>query len=105
VHTTGCKLGIQLAHAGRKASTYPPFIGKGHSAYVPVGKEDCEGSGCFGFETVAPSPIPYSAELSQPRELSQADIRNLISDFQQAAIRADKAGLSSIYSDIFSYAE
>ncbi len=72
--------GIQLAHAGRKASTQRPWDGNG---YV----EPADG----GWQTVAPSPVPYG-DWATPKELSEADIVDLVQAFADAAVRADRVG-------------
>jgi 2,4-dienoyl-CoA reductase-like NADH-dependent reductase (Old Yellow Enzyme family) len=71
---------MQLAHAGRKASTRPPFEGRG-----PVPVEE------GGWETVAPSPVAFPG-LPVPRELSVDEIDEVIEDFARAAGRALTAG-------------
>ena len=74
------KIGIQLAHAGRKASTWN---GK------QISLEE-------GWETVAPSKIPYSEEERIPHELTIEEIKKLVQDFQDAAKRALEAGFDLI---------
>jgi 2,4-dienoyl-CoA reductase-like NADH-dependent reductase (Old Yellow Enzyme family) len=76
----GAVPGIQLAHAGRKASTRAPWRGRG---YVPV----TEG----GWETVGPSPIGY-ADWPAPRELTADELRGLPGRWADAARRALDAG-------------
>jgi 2,4-dienoyl-CoA reductase-like NADH-dependent reductase (Old Yellow Enzyme family) len=80
VHGRGATAGIQLAHAGRKASSLPPFRGRG-----PVA--DADG----GWEPVAPSPVAYPG-LRQPRELSVDEIDAVVADFVTAARRGLAAG-------------
>lgn len=80
IHGQGATAGIQLAHAGRKASTMPPWEGRGSLS-------DAEG----GWETVAPSPVAYPT-LREPRELSAGDIAGVVEDFVRAAQRALDAG-------------
>lgn len=74
------KIGIQLAHAGRKASTW-----KG----VQTTLEE-------GWETVAPSEIPYKDDERIPHQLSVSEIKQLVEDFKNAAIRAVNAGFDMI---------
>jgi 2,4-dienoyl-CoA reductase-like NADH-dependent reductase (Old Yellow Enzyme family) len=81
----GAVPGIQLAHAGRKASTFSPWKGGG---VVPVG----EG----GWQTVAPSAVPFHAGQPAPTELDQAGIDKVISDFWIATQRALAAGFQVI---------
>lgn len=80
VHGQGATVGIQLAHAGRKASTRPPFEGRG-SVSVEQG----------GWSTVAPSAVAFPG-IAEPRELSPADIDQVVADFAEAARRALRAG-------------
>ncbi|MBX6381563.1 MAG: NADH:flavin oxidoreductase/NADH oxidase [Microbispora sp.] len=81
----GAVPGIQLAHAGRKASTDLPWRGG-----VPVGPEN------HGWQPVAPSPIPFDEGYPVPRELSEADIRRLVDAFAAAARRALAAGFKVV---------
>ena len=81
ITTTGAVPGIQLAHAGRKASHASPW--KGGSALKRQ-----EG----GWETFAPSAIAYKDGEPAPREMSLEDIKKVINDFIEAAKRALKAG-------------
>jgi 2,4-dienoyl-CoA reductase-like NADH-dependent reductase (Old Yellow Enzyme family) len=80
VKSQGATVGMQLAHAGRKASTRPPFEGRG-----PVPVEE------GGWETVGPSPVAFPG-LPVPRELSVDEIDEVIEDFARAAGRALTAG-------------
>ena len=63
VHGQGAPIGVQLAHAGRKGSTWAPWGQDGRRGGVPA--ED------GGWEAVAPSPLPYGT-LPAPRELAAA---------------------------------
>ena len=81
VRGQGAVPGIQLAHAGRKASTRAPWLGRG---YV----EPADG----GWETVGPSPVGY-ADWPAPRELTAAELEALPGQWAQAAQRALDAGL------------
>jgi 2,4-dienoyl-CoA reductase-like NADH-dependent reductase (Old Yellow Enzyme family) len=75
---------MQLGHAGRKASTQKPWEGRG---YV----EPADG----GWQTVAPSPLAYG-DWPTPKELSVADIAQVVRDFADAARRADAAGVEVV---------
>jgi 2,4-dienoyl-CoA reductase-like NADH-dependent reductase (Old Yellow Enzyme family) len=77
----GCVAAIQLAHAGRKAS-----VGLGWQAQCAL-KEN-EG----GWTVVAPSPLSFSEDYAQPRELDAAGIRNVVAQFAASARRAREAG-------------
>lgn len=77
----GAVPGIQIAHAGRKASHQTPQ--QGAKQLSPEGG---------GWKTFAPSSIPFESGEIPPAELSVAEITKLISQFKAAAIRAHKAG-------------
>ncbi|SDB90617.1 NADH:flavin oxidoreductase/NADH oxidase [Acinetobacter boissieri] len=77
---------IQLAHAGRKASTEVPWKGRGQ-----IKAEDV-----LGWETVAPSPIPFVSDDVAPHELSIKEIKAIQQDFVDAAKRAVDAGFALI---------
>jgi len=77
--------GIQLAHAGRKASTNVPWEGRGKVSIK-------EG----GWEVVAPSAIPFNDSYPMPVALNEAGIQKIISDFTAAASRALRAGFKVI---------
>lgn len=77
--------GIQLAHAGRKASTSSPW--KGHRVLTPD-----EG----GWQTVAPSPIPFREGEPAPIALDQEGIEKVKNDFREAARRSLEAGFQVI---------
>lgn len=81
----GSKTGIQLAHAGRKASTYTSWLGEGQ---VP----ESEG----GWKPIAPSPVPFKDGEIKPAEMSSADIQKVVTDFVASAERADKAGFDVV---------
>ncbi|WP_203902734.1 NADH:flavin oxidoreductase/NADH oxidase [Virgisporangium aliadipatigenens] len=84
VRGQGAVPGIQLAHAGRKASTFAPWKGRGS---VPAS----EG----GWTTVGPSPLAFGNYVP-PVELSIDDIRALVDDWAAAARRAVAAGYELI---------
>ena len=79
------KLGIQLGHAGRKASSHRPWEG---GALMTA----AEG----GWETIAPSAVPHKPEEAPPRAMSDADIERLIADFTAATRRARTLGFDAI---------
>ena len=81
VRQQGAVAGIQLAHAGRKASTWRPWEGSG---VIP------ESDG--GWRAVAPSAVPFSAGDPTPAELSKTEIRGTVDSFGAAARRALRAG-------------
>lgn len=85
------KLGIQLAHAGRKGSTFCPWMPGGHGKSVPVGVPDGDDPECTGFVCVAPSAVPYEG-LAAPQELTVQQIHELVKKFGQSALYAEEAG-------------
>ncbi len=84
VKAQGAVPGVQLAHAGRKGSTYRPWSGQGS---MP------EAQG--GWQAVAPSPIAFG-KYAPPKELSIEGIRALSQAFATAARRAYAAGFRTI---------
>lgn len=77
----GAVPGIQLAHAGRKASTAAPWKG---------GRPVPEDEG--GWQTVAPSPLPFESNWRVPDALDEHGIRTVVAAFRNAAVRAARAG-------------
>ncbi len=73
--------GIQLAHAGRKASTKIPWIGEGAVA-------ETDG----GWEVIAPSPVRFSDSYPQPKEMIVADMKDVVRQWTEAARRSLVAG-------------
>ncbi len=82
VKSHGSVLGMQLAHAGRKASTYGSGKGTG---YVP----GAEG----GWTPLAPSAIPFDEKAPTPQALDEKRIVQIAENFRKAARRAHEAGL------------
>lgn len=85
VRGQGSEIGIQLAHAGRKASTPAPW--NGHSV-IP----EREG----GWPIVAPSALPFNEHYGMPVALTTEGIRQVIADFRAAARRAMLAGFKVV---------
>ena len=79
-------VGIQLAHAGRKASTHRPWEG-GHQ----IAPDQPQ-----GWQTRAPSDVPFKPEENAPQPLSEDEIGELIGSFVTAAERARRLGLDLI---------
>ncbi|HZZ39119.1 MAG TPA: NADH:flavin oxidoreductase/NADH oxidase [Acidobacteriaceae bacterium] len=86
LHSQGARAGIQLAHAGRKASTHRPWSGEGVVAPEAGGWSN----------VMAPSPIPFSGTYPKPQELDKAGINTISLGFRQAAVRAERAGFDVI---------
>lgn len=86
LHGQGARAGIQLAHAGRKASTYRPWEGEGVVAPAASG----------WTEVVAPSAVPFAPNYPQPEELDRSGIARICEVFREAAQRAERAGFDVI---------
>ena len=86
LHAQGAASGIQLAHAGRKASTARPWEGGGRVTPANGGWDDVQ----------APSAIPFADNYPQPHALTHERIRRVIDDFRDAARRAHEAGFQVI---------
>jgi 2,4-dienoyl-CoA reductase-like NADH-dependent reductase (Old Yellow Enzyme family) len=83
IKDAGSVPGIQIAHAGRKASANIPWEGDDH---IPAGDPR-------GWQTIAPSAVPFGANLpKQPQEMTLEDIARVRDDFVAAARRALDAG-------------
>lgn len=83
--SAGAKIGTQLAHAGRKASSYWPFSGKSGTVPASDGGWGTVGPGTGTFDGYAP-----------PSAMTEADIDAVIADFAAAAVRAVGAGFDTI---------
>ncbi len=80
----GAAPGIQIAHAGRKASANRPWEGDDH---IPLGEPN-------SWETIAPSPLAFGASLPRvPREMTLEDIARVQSDTVKAVTRARDIGI------------
>src|SRR4051812_29939339 len=78
-------IGIQLAHAGRKASTQIPW--EGRSALAPDQSP---------WQTVAPSAIPFTEGWHTPHELTTAELRELVDAFVNSTQRAKRIGFDAV---------
>lgn len=85
IHDNGSIAGIQLAHAGRKASCELPWEG---------GEQIAEGEN--SWQTVGPSPTPFKTYQILPHELSIPEIQKIVLAFRNAAQRAKDAGYKVI---------
>ncbi|KAJ3201401.1 hypothetical protein HDU67_001365 [Dinochytrium kinnereticum] len=91
IKSFGAVAGIQLAHAGRKASCLSPFFGKGgHSILADASQ------GGWPDDIVGPSAVRGYETSGMPRELSREEIGELVKAFADAAVRADKAGFDLV---------
>ncbi|GAB2698184.1 NADH:flavin oxidoreductase/NADH oxidase [Mucilaginibacter koreensis] len=86
IEQQGSVAGIQLAHAGRKASQQRPWEG---GKQIPSGD-------ARGWETVAPSAIPFGRSPEAPVELDKAGIEKVKADFKAAAHRSLAAGFKVV---------
>ncbi|KJV08567.1 oxidoreductase [Elstera litoralis] len=78
-------LGIQLGHAGRKASCGVPWKGG-----MPISVRD------GGWQTVAPTDEPFNLDAPKPHALTEAEIAGIVEAFVAAAKRADRAGFDLV---------
>lgn len=85
LHSQNAISGIQLAHAGRKASTTSPWKGR-KILTLENG----------GWETVAPSAVPFHENEILPLAMDHKEIEKVIADFKLATIRALKAGFKVV---------
>jgi 2,4-dienoyl-CoA reductase-like NADH-dependent reductase (Old Yellow Enzyme family) len=79
-------IAIQLAHAGRKASTDLPW--KGGKQIAPDHAD--------GWQTVAPSPLSFAEGENPPTELSVDDLKRLVDAFAESARRAARLGIDAV---------
>ncbi len=85
VHAQGRPIGTQLAHAGRKASTYRPWAPQRGTVPASDG----------GWETHAPSALAFPS-YAEPAELSVEGIADVVTAFRDAAVRAVDAGFDTV---------
>jgi 2,4-dienoyl-CoA reductase-like NADH-dependent reductase (Old Yellow Enzyme family) len=86
IHEQGSVAGVQLAHAGRKASHEVPWLG---NAQIASDQSN-------GWKSVAPSAVPFAPTEEAPQALDKAGIEKVKADFKVAAARALKAGFKLI---------
>jgi anthraniloyl-CoA monooxygenase len=80
------KIGVQLAHAGRKGSCHVPWERAGQ----PLGR----GEGAW--QTIAPSALPFDERWHVPREMTRADMDEIVAAFVAATHRSARAGFDLI---------
>lgn len=85
IRQQGAAPAIQLAHAGRKASTDVPWHGDG-----PLGPAD------RGWQPVGPSPLPFAPNYPVPKELTADEIEQVVGQFIAAARRSIAAGFEAV---------
>lgn len=86
IRQQGAVAGIQLAHAGRKASTRSPF--KGGTVIAPTHPD--------GWQPMAPSAVPFRPGEPEPTALTADGIATILSDFEAATRRALSAGFQVV---------
>src|SRR5215468_11142106 len=84
-HIGTAKIGVQLAHAGRKGSARKPWEGRGQGTAAPD-----------PWQTIAPSAIPFGAGWAAPRAMTHEDIERVREAFAAAAGRAVRIGFDAI---------
>jgi 2,4-dienoyl-CoA reductase-like NADH-dependent reductase (Old Yellow Enzyme family) len=87
-HSQSQKIGIQLAHGGRKASTLAPFLTHGDVATVEQGG--------WPDEVVGPSAVPYNSHFPKPKAMTIEQITAVTKAFADAAKRAVSVGIDVI---------
>lgn len=86
VQQQGSKMGIQLSHAGRKASVQKPW--EGRHKIAPEAPN--------GWQTYGPSALPFEQGEAIPKALTKVQIQEIIQNFQEAALRAIEVGYDVI---------
>lgn len=90
IRAGGAVPGIQLAHAGRKASSDKPWLGSSSS-----GEADHLGHDRYGWTPVSPSPVAFPG-FPVPHELSRTEVNGVVQAFADAARRAEVAGFDVV---------
>lgn len=92
IESMGCVPGMQLAHAGRKGSTRPPFSPRGP---IPLNDEDSAVAGA-PWQTVAPSPLPVVEGWHVPDALDDTGLLEVKQAFVEATKRAVAVGFRAL---------
>ncbi|THH06804.1 hypothetical protein EW146_g9501 [Bondarzewia mesenterica] len=96
-HSQGAKIGIQLDHAGRKASTLAPWVftsaDRTHRANTWIAQED---EGGWPNEVYAPSAIAYDDAHAKPKAMTEADMKRVEEAFVAAVKRSEEIGFDFI---------
>ncbi|OSX61311.1 hypothetical protein POSPLADRAFT_1146981 [Postia placenta MAD-698-R-SB12] len=87
-HSQGQKVAIQLAHAGRKASTVAPWL------HFHLAAPEIDGG--WQNDVYCPSALAYDENSAQPKELTKADIKRVVRAFADGARRSLRAGFDVI---------
>lgn len=91
IHSQNTKAAIQIAHAGRKASTLAPWIGGTVNKAIAD-----ERLGGWPEDVWGPSTIPFAEDHALPHEVTKGEIEGLVQKFAETAKRAVKAGFDVI---------
>ncbi|KAH7930385.1 NADH:flavin oxidoreductase 2 [Leucogyrophana mollusca] len=96
-HSQGTKIGVQLAHAGRKASTLAPWVASNaagtHKASTRVAQAN---EGGWPDDVYGPSNIPFASNYPQPKAMTKADIEHVEDAFVSAVERCKIIGFDFI---------
>jgi 2,4-dienoyl-CoA reductase-like NADH-dependent reductase (Old Yellow Enzyme family) len=87
-HQQGTRMGVQLAHAGRKASMSRPWETPDHTVAAA--------DGGWPADVVAPSAVAFAENYPTPKALDKAGIRRVVDAYAAAAVRADRAGFDVV---------
>ncbi|KAK0657395.1 hypothetical protein B0T16DRAFT_425632 [Cercophora newfieldiana] len=93
IHSQGQKVGVQLAHAGRKASILPGWDARWQRGVNEVAAVE---DGGWPEEVWGPSEVPYSEVYVRPRPMTKAQIKEVVEGFREAARRAVEAGVDTV---------
>ncbi|KAJ3995542.1 NADH:flavin oxidoreductase [Lentinula boryana] len=91
-HAQGTKIGVQLAHAGRKASTYAPWVQHKAGSRNTASQEE----NGWPDEVFGPSPIPWSENYVEPKELTKDQLIEIEDAFIASIARCHKIGFDFI---------
>ncbi|KZP01215.1 FMN-linked oxidoreductase [Calocera viscosa TUFC12733] len=96
-HAQGTKIGIQLAHAGRKASVHAPWIQRKRHALSKTKNSVARiNEGGWPDDVIGPSDIKYDDPFPQPRPMTKAEIDDIVEAFAAATERCKKIGFDFI---------
>ncbi|GLB35920.1 putative NADH flavin oxidoreductase [Lyophyllum shimeji] len=93
-HAQGTKIGIQLAHAGRKASTHAPWVQRKAGSGAPHTASEEENG--WPNNVYGPSNLPYADDYPSPKAMSEQDMDDLERAFVSAIGRCERAGFDFI---------
>lgn len=91
IKAQGAVAGIQLSHSGRKAKTTLPWEG-----FEPLRGEQLGAPDLDSWEPIGPSAIAHSPAHPVPQEMTREDIRDVVTAWGEATVRADRAGFDVV---------